>query len=313
MNAGDKMISVAMSTYNGEKYVIAQLRSIYEQNIRPDEVVIVDDCSKDHTVSLIRNWIEDKTEICWRIYQNKTNQGYIKNFFKSISLTNGDIIILCDQDDLWEKDKIQEIINVFQNPDVLSYHSEIDIIDQDGTVIRRHAIGYTRYNVPYSTYDFLRRLNYCGMSSAFRATLKDDLKRIDPEKIPTHDWIIHALASVKGGLYVSNKVTSYRRYHVDNAALIMEKPKREKMAQRLKVIENYYQYYRLYLTLNKMFGNGDPEILHTVQQYLKVTSERLEYLKQKNLIGFIKKAGSTRYYSSTKAYLCDFLYMIGIF
>ena len=94
---------------------------------------------------------------------------------------------------------------------------------------------------------------------------------------------------------------------------LIEKPKREKMAQRLKVIENYYQYYRLYLTLYNMFGNGNPEILHTVQQYLKVTLERLEYLKQKDFIGFIKKAGSTHYYSSTKAYLCDFLYMIGIY
>ncbi len=307
------MISVAMSTYNGDQYIIEQLDSIYNQNLRPDEVIIVDDHSRDDTVKTVRQYIKDKPEIAWHVYVNESNQGYIKNFFSAIGHCKGDIIILCDQDDVWTKDKVAEIQKVFEKTDVLSYHSEIDIIDQDGNTLQNHVIGYQGYNVPYSTYDFLQRLNYCGMSSAFRSVLKEDLKQIDPGKIPTHDWVIHALASVKNGLYISNKVTTYRRYHVDNAALVMEKTKREKMKQRLGVVQNYYDYYRLYRTLFRKFGNGDAEIENVNLRYLQVTKKRLEYLKKRNIIGFIKNMKSTKYYSSRKAYVCDMLYILGIF
>lgn len=307
------MISVAMSTYNGEKYIKKQLDSIFEQDIRPDEVIIVDDCSRDSTVRIIYKYIENKPEITWHIYVNERNQGYIKNFFRAIEYCNGDIIILCDQDDIWSKDKVREIVNVFENPFVISYHSEIDIIDQNDNPIKREAIGYRKYNAQYSTYNFLHRLNYCGMSSAFRASLKKDLNMIDPSKVPTHDWVIHALASIKGGMFVSNKVTTYRRYHMDNVALIMEKPKRKKMEQRLNVVKNYYRYYELYLSLFERFGSGDLRIEKIVREYLLATANRIEYLEHRQFVCFLKNVRHIRYYPSSKAYICDFLYMIGLF
>ena len=307
------MISVAMSTYNGEKYIKKQLDSIYKQDIRPDEVIIVDDCSQDSTVRIMYKYIENKPEIAWHIYVNERNQGYIKNFFRAIEYCNGDIIILCDQDDIWSKDKVKEIVNVFENPFVISYHSEIDIIDQNDNLIKRGVIGYRKYNVQYSTYNFLHRLNYCGMSSAFRASIKKDLNMIDPDKVPTHDWVIHALASIKGGMFISNKVTTYRRYHMDNVALIMEKPKRKKMEQRLNVVKNYYRYYELYLSLFERFGSGDLRIERIVRKYLLATTNRIEYLEHRQFVCLLKNVRYIRYYSSSKAYICDFLYMIGLF
>ncbi len=307
------MISVAMSTYNGEKYIKRQLDSIYKQDIRPDEVIIVDDCSQDSTVRIMYKYIENKPEITWHIYVNERNLGYIKNFFRAIEYCNGDIIILCDQDDIWSKDKVKEIINVFENPSVISYHSEIDIIDQDDNPIKRGVIGYKKYNVQYSTYNFLHRLNYCGMSSAFRASLKKDLNMIDPAKVPTHDWVIHALASIKGGMFVSNKVTTYRRYHMDNVALVLEKPKREKIGQRLDVVKNYYKYYELYFKLYEKFGRYNLRTEKIVKQYLAATSSRIEYLEHREFCKFLRNIKYIRYYSSPKAYICDFLYMINFF
>ena len=108
-------ISVAMTTYNGEKYVTAQLYSVLNQSLKPDEVIICDDCSTDSTVSLINEFIEKNKLINFRLILNENNLGYIKNFRKAISLASGDIIFLCDQDAIWQEDKIKTMAELMEN------------------------------------------------------------------------------------------------------------------------------------------------------------------------------------------------------
>lgn len=100
------MISVAMCTFNGEKYIKEQIESIINQSLVPDEIVICDDCSKDNTINIIKetlaNWSGKANLII-----NEDNLGYRKNFEKAISLCNGDIIFLSDQDDVWDNCKLK--------------------------------------------------------------------------------------------------------------------------------------------------------------------------------------------------------------
>jgi glycosyltransferase involved in cell wall biosynthesis len=98
-------ISVAMPTYNGEKFLREQLDSIYNQTMRPDEVVVVDDCSKDGTVDILREY---QQKYGLKFYVNEQNLGYNKNFEKAIKLCTGDYIALSDQDDIWFPEKIEE-------------------------------------------------------------------------------------------------------------------------------------------------------------------------------------------------------------
>ena len=123
-------ISVAMATYNGEKYVIKQLESIYNQSILPDEIIIVDDCSTDNTIALIKEYIMTHQEINCKLYINSVNVGYKKNFYRALQSTSGDIIFLANKDDEWKENKIKCIIKVFQeNESVLSVNSSIEYID----------------------------------------------------------------------------------------------------------------------------------------------------------------------------------------
>ena len=59
ITAENKLVSIAMTTYNGEKYVEKQLRSIFTQTRQPDEIIICDDCSKDHSTDVIRRKMEE--------------------------------------------------------------------------------------------------------------------------------------------------------------------------------------------------------------------------------------------------------------
>ena len=100
-------ISLLMATYNGEKYIVEQLKSIYNQTVNPDEVLIADDVSNDRTVELIERFIEQHDLKNWKLMINSSNKGYKKNFYDLIQQATGDVIFLSDQDDVWEKNKIE--------------------------------------------------------------------------------------------------------------------------------------------------------------------------------------------------------------
>lgn len=100
-----KTISVAMTTYNGERYLREQLDSIYNQTLQPDEVIVCDDNSQDGTLAILEEYCQKKG---LQYYKNTPALGVNENFYKAISLCSGDYISLSDQDDIWLPTKIEE-------------------------------------------------------------------------------------------------------------------------------------------------------------------------------------------------------------
>lgn len=115
------MISVLISTYNGEPYILEQLRSLNNQTVPADQVVIVDDCSKDRCVEVARHFIEDnKLGDRWSLICNEHNKGWKANFREGLKFITGDVLFFCDQDDIWEHSKIEKMMEVFsQYPDAM--------------------------------------------------------------------------------------------------------------------------------------------------------------------------------------------------
>src|SRR4051812_17962871 len=104
MNAQTELVSVAMATYNGARYVAEQLDSILQQTYSLIEIVVVDDGSKDETVEIIKEY--QAQHPCIRLYQNEINIGVNKTFEKAISYCSGEYIALSDQDDIWMPEKV---------------------------------------------------------------------------------------------------------------------------------------------------------------------------------------------------------------
>ena len=102
----DKRVSVVMTTYNGQKYLREQMDSLREQTMPIDEVIIMDDCSTDHTPDLVSAYIKEYNLKGWNLVQNEQNQGWKKNFKSGFDLATGDYIFPCDQDDIWHPDKV---------------------------------------------------------------------------------------------------------------------------------------------------------------------------------------------------------------
>jgi glycosyltransferase involved in cell wall biosynthesis len=123
------MISVALCTYNGEKYLPEQLESIVGQSVSVHELVVCDDGSSDRTLEILQQFSADSS-FPVRVFQNTTNLGSTKNFEKCLSLCQGDILFLCDQDDVWRVDKVEKQVGYLrENPGVDAVFSNAQVID----------------------------------------------------------------------------------------------------------------------------------------------------------------------------------------
>lgn len=111
-------VSIAMATYNGERFLQEQLDSLANQVHLPYELVVCDDGSTDGTVAILNNFA-CKAPFSVRVYQNERRLGYPDNFFKAASLCEGDLIAFSDQDDVWMPEKLRLQSSIFANPNIL--------------------------------------------------------------------------------------------------------------------------------------------------------------------------------------------------
>ena len=105
-------ISIALCTFNGERFLQEQLDSLAAQTRLPDEVVVGDDGSTDRTLEILEAWAKT-VPFPVKIFKNTKNLGYTRNFEKCLNSCSGDILFPCDQDDVWFPTKIERMVSVF--------------------------------------------------------------------------------------------------------------------------------------------------------------------------------------------------------
>ena len=126
-------VSIALCTYNGEKFIREQIESYLTQTVLPDEIIVCDDGSSDDTVSIVRQYLEANEGIKWRLIQNEKTLGTNKNFEKAVGFCSGDFIFFSDQDDIWRNEKIEQTISFFnKNRECEAIFSNAILIDENG-------------------------------------------------------------------------------------------------------------------------------------------------------------------------------------
>ena len=215
-------VSVAMCTYNGARFLQEQLYSINSQSRLPDELVICDDGSTDNTLAILRNYA-DAAKFPLRIYNNKMKLGAAKNFELAISISQGNIVILSDQDDIWQPNKIQVLVQVLsENLDAGYVFSDAIIIEEGGRPIHqslwkqlsinRKQLSMFSHGVEGQLRVLLMRTVVTGATMAFRASLKNTILPI-PDLWVHDEWISFA-SSMNGarGIPIQEPLIYYRRH-----------------------------------------------------------------------------------------------------
>ena len=151
-------ISVALIVYNGAKYLRTQLDSILAQTHKVDEIIVCDDASYDNTKEILDEYKKNNPNLFFFHYNNQ-NIGPTKNIEKAIQACTGDIIILADQDDYWETNRVNRIVKWFeQNPTMNGVFTNGSLINSKGELDNKYGL-WDAMSFPYKTIKSKNELN----------------------------------------------------------------------------------------------------------------------------------------------------------
>lgn len=200
------LISVAITTYNGEKFLEKQLCSILAQTHANVEIVICDDGSSDNTIKIIQELQRQHKKIS--LYQNDCNLGYVKNFEKAIELCAGEYIALSDQDDIWLNEKLEKLVNNIGSN--LLIHSDVSLIDDRDALLCERWKGNVTSHTCFE--DFMFSNVVTGCTVLFRKEILEEALPF-PKGLAYHDWWLGLVAAKHGRIIFLNEPLILYRQH----------------------------------------------------------------------------------------------------
>jgi glycosyltransferase involved in cell wall biosynthesis len=218
MSCFQEKISVALCTYNGERFLSRQLASMQQQTRLPDELVVCDDCSTDSTIEILQDFAAS-AGFPVKITRNARNLGFVANFERAILLCQGDLIALSDQDDFWDPMRLERSQQAFvAHPEVGLVFSDADIMDdQDqltGTRLWQNFgfEGERKQRLLAGDYTVLAKNRFVtGATVMFRSRLRENCLPIGSGWL--HDeWIAATAAAVSDLMPIESPLIRYRQH-----------------------------------------------------------------------------------------------------
>ncbi len=209
-------LTVLLSTYNGEKYLRQQLDSLIGQELRPTKILIRDDGSSDGTIGILEEYCKNYGFIS---YYTGDNLKPARSFWNLIENTEkADYYALCDQDDVWFRDKLKRAVELLKNEDnsiPLLYCSKYTLTDKDLNPVDSDVSSL------YNFSDFPHALIYHtapGCTFVFNDAARKRILEYDVNKeyCVIHDAIIHKVVTLFGKMILDNESHMYYRQHGDN-------------------------------------------------------------------------------------------------
>ena len=296
-------ISIIISTFNGEKYIAEQLESLRAQTRQADEVIVFDDCSTDRTVDICSSFISCTGLKNWSVIRNDQNKGWKKNFIDGLSAANGDLIFLCDQDDVWKDNKIAEMSEIMESrPEIDVLTSNCEAFYPDGnTVVRpepenseviKQLIDRRVFNTKYPG------CTYCVRKSIAKLAVK----YWQPD-FP-HDALLWRMAMFKGSLYSYNKSLIRWRRHNDSAYSLESIRSKNKLAKR-----EWIEYAKRCIGMIQQYIQNEncatQEKQHILEESLKWLECRAKFYDTHSIIVGLKLFQYHSYYPKFKQYFGD--------
>ncbi len=302
-------ISVALCTYNGERYLEDQLCSFLSQSRRPDELVVCDDCSQDKTVDIIHSFTSITT-FPVRLSINSENLGTTKNFEKAVRLCAGEIIALADQDDVWHPKKLAQIEAAFSaTPSIGLVFSDAEMVDE-----HLQPLGYRLWQslkfgrlqqrrvATGRLVDVLLKHNVvAGATMAIRAGFTDQAFPIP--RFWMHDgWIALLIAAMADVSIIKSPLLKYRQHPTNQIGAVKKAFGEQLLNAKDKDIEVYAGYIEQLLALRERltkFGNfGVRGLLQKVDSKISHLQVRRNMPERRlnRLLPILKELMTLRYF-----------------
>ena len=298
------IVSLIMSTYNGEQFIKEQLDSLLRQTRQPDEVIIIDDCSTDGTCSIISEFI-NSNGLEWTLIRNRQNVGWRNNFFDAINKATGDYIFLCDQDDIWFEDKIRLM------SEILDQHSDIHVLACN--LIPKYENGASpiaSFYVKNHGKDYISPVLFDGKSfevprpgctMCFKRTLIPAINTIKHDGI-AHDAVLWIIGMVTDSAFIVNEPLIFFRRHGHNSS-----PNNAKNIQvRCGKIAAYIERASILLE-HAEFLQIDDLKKKKIQQLIDFYAQRLEAIRSGSIFRVLLLLIHIHRYESVKTWGGDLI------
>lgn len=203
------MISVAMATCQGERWIEAQVASILEQLGPCDELVVADASSTDRTLAIVRELGGDRVKIIEGL-----PRGNVPGTFEAaLRACEGDTIFLSDQDDVWLSGKVERCLAALSGPAPLVLH-DARVTDAAGRILSESFLRDRGHRKGF--WPNLWRPGYLGCALAMRREFLEVALPF-PQRLPMHDWWLGLLGERRGGVALLSEPLILHRRHGANA------------------------------------------------------------------------------------------------
>lgn len=307
--------SVVLSAYNGEKFILEQLESIRIQTVPVDEVIILDDCSTDNTAKICQDFITQHSLSHWHVEVNDKNKGFVQNFYAGFQKATGEIIFICDQDDIWRSNKVERTKYFFKNyPDALSICSAFSRF-WGNQILSTHIVSPNRKRnsiKKITTNEFSFFYGYLGMSTAFKKELlKDDYKTCIQNI--TYDVAINFLAVLHNGLYYLDEVLVDRRsypFSTSNNEANNETKKFFQGNKRLYTLSKYISTLQSFCSYIETHQSTGHDACFNFKHRIAETQKRINAVKQNSILKLFLLLLTARHRYTAKRILGDIIFLL---
>lgn len=309
--------SVVIATYNGAEFLREQLDTIRMQTVKPDEVVICDDCSTDNTVEVARTYIEEYgLNGSWIVYENDSNLGYANNFNKAAKLATGDLLFFSDQDDTWDKEKIQimsELMEQYEDCAVLSTDYNPWYFGDTEKKAPKEVLEKMPNNGKLEKINLSKTSFYIGAIGCCMCVRKTFFDGVNDY---WHDgWAqddrMWRLSQCADGCYILHSNLINHRIHSNNTSTYS---KYHTLSRRVKLFKEMQQANEEMLkTLMDRFNNSEtPDVKRAILPQIKIVNKhismmelRIKLLEKRNLFCSIPLVFYLSFYEKKKSYLLE--------
>lgn len=289
------LVSIALCTYNGAKYLAQQLETLVNQTYFNIEIVAVDDQSTDDSIAIMAQFAAKHPNFI--IHCNPENLGYVKNFEKAISLCKGEYIALADQDDIWDLNKIELLLQNIGNA-TLIYHDSA-FIDEQNQPLHKKLSNLRNFYAGTDASVFLMDNCVSGHALLFKRELLQYFTGFNQEVFHDH-WLAYVACNNGGITFIDQVLVNYRQHTQASTNILKQDRGQAKKNDTLARIEKQHA------TAATFAGYPYNANQAFIQRYYRLVEKRMHSYFSFSLFWFIFSHRDSLLYIYKKSALSKF-------
>lgn len=270
------LISILLAVYKpNKKWLIEQLISLNEQSYDNIELIVYDDCPENPVNEEL--FTSSITNFSFKIIRGTENKGSNIAFEELTKIGEGEYFAYCDQDDIWEKNKIELMVEKFNDKDVTLVCSDLSIINENGKKTADSIAKIRKRHVFKSGYNLAKDLLISNFVTGCAMIVRKEVaqKAIPFESTLIHDHWIAIIAALEGKIeFIDKSLVRYRQHSNNQTGILSDIY--DKQSYYIKRVNDIYKRFKAYKV---RIGNNE-EVKDCLDEHILWLEARKRYAKR---------------------------------